>query len=157
MHVSMCFAMHAQNISLPYFSRHSCNWTGLMCNPSRDFKGREAWTDVVLLVYQMGLYDEKSIIPIQASLPLLVHYKALHSLFFFFIGKKKYNFFLNFQTAHFFLRFLSSTSSCLLSFFICFSLPPYLPHLSLSLFLFSMPPPPPALSLLLKTCKCGIS
>lgn len=26
-------------------------------------KGREAWADVVLLVYQMGLYDEKSIIP----------------------------------------------------------------------------------------------
>lgn len=48
-----------------------------MCNPSRHFKGREAWTDVVLLVYQMGLYDEKSIIPIQASLPSLVLHKAI--------------------------------------------------------------------------------
>lgn len=65
-----------------YFSRHSCNWTGLMCNPSRHFKGRGAWTDVVLLVYQMGLYDEKSVIPIQASLPSLVHYKAIQHFFY---------------------------------------------------------------------------
>lgn len=64
------------------FSRHSCNMPGLMCNPSQHFKGREAWTDVVLLVHQMGLYDEKSIIPIQASLPSLVHYKAIHSFFY---------------------------------------------------------------------------
>lgn len=62
-----------------------------MCNPSRDFKGREAWTDVVLLVYQMGLYDEKSVIPIQASLPSLVHYKAIHS--FFFIARNNLFFF----------------------------------------------------------------
>lgn len=81
-HVSVYFAMYVQNWSA-LFSRHSCNRTGLMCNPSRHFKGREAWTDVVLLVYQMGLYDEKSIIPIQASLPSLVHYKAIHSFFFY--------------------------------------------------------------------------
>lgn len=77
-HVSACLTTYVQ-IWSALFSRHSCNWTGLMCNPSRRFKGREAWTDVVLLVYQMGLYDEKSIIPIQASLPSLVHYKAIHS------------------------------------------------------------------------------
>lgn len=61
-------------------SRHSCSRTGLMCNPSRHFKGRGAWADVVLLVYQMGLYDEKSVILVQASLSSHARYKAVHSI-----------------------------------------------------------------------------
>lgn len=90
------------------FPRHSCNWAGLMCNPSRHFKGRKAWTDVVLLVYQMGLYDEKSIIPIQASLPSLVHYKDLHSFFF---SRRNNLFFSRAPTPGFFPQHAAPSSS----------------------------------------------
>lgn len=132
--VSVCFTMYVENRSA-LFSRHSCNWNGLMCNPSRHFKGREAWTDVVLLVYQMGLYDEKSIIPIQASLPSLVHYKAIHSFFyckkiisFFFYSLKHSAISLDFSPplafSLFYLHLPLLTP-------LCFSIPPYLPHLSL--------------------------
>lgn len=76
-----------------------------MCNPSRHFKGREAWTDVVLLVYQMGLYDEKSIIPIQASLPSLVLHKAIqfiarNNLFFPTVPNRAQFFFKCFSCIH---------------------------------------------------------
>lgn len=126
--------MYVQNWSAIFF-RHSCNWTGLMCNPSRHFKGREAWTDVVLLVYQMGLYDEKSIIPIQASLPSLVHYKAIHS----FLLQEIISFFQQSQTEHsfFYITLLLLLLPIyfylylLLLLSLCFSIPPYLPHLSL--------------------------
>lgn len=151
-HVSVCFAMHALNWSA-LFSQHSCNWTGLMCNPSRHFKGREAWTDVVLLVHQMGLYDEKSIIPIQASLPSPVHNKALHSFFFFFIARN--NLFLYTPDQHSSFVFLSSFSC-----FLCISVAPLLfcsSSISPSSPTPHPDPPSPTLSWLLKTCKCGIS
>lgn len=138
------------------FPRHSCNWAGLMCNPSRHFKGRKAWTDVVLLVYQMGLYDEKSIIPIQASLPSLVHYKDLHSFFFFFFPEEIIYFFQAPNSTVFFfntLLLLLLPLSLFLYLLFCFSLPQYLPHLSLCAPL----PSTRAHILLLKTCKCGIS
>lgn len=141
----VCFAMYVQHWSA-LFSRHSCNRTGLMCNPSRHFKGREAWTDVVLLVYQMGLYDEKSIIPIQASLPSLVHYKAIHS---FFLLQEIISFFFSTvpNRAQYFM-FLSSFS-CFhsISIFIHpFSHPSVSPSLHISLIsLFAFPPNPPTL------------
>lgn len=153
-HASVCLAMYVLNWSA-LFSQHSCNWTGLMCNPSRHFKGREAWTDVVFLVYQMGLYDEKSIIPIQASLPSLVHYKAIHS---FFIARNNLFFFSTVPNrTQFFM--LSSSSSCSHSvsiFIFPCSHPSVSPSLHISLIsLFA--PHSPTLPLLLKTCKCGIS
>ena len=154
-HVSLCFAMYVQNYSA-LFSRHSCNWTGLMCNPSRHFKGREAWTDVVLLVYQMGLYDEKSVIPIQASLPSLVHYKAIHS--FFLLQGIISLFFHSPKHTIVFFSFLSSFS-CFLSISV-FITPSSHPSVSSSLcisLISLFAPHSPTLPLLLKTCKCGIS
>lgn len=137
-HVGVCAwpCMRGMGLRIFFFlPRHSCNWAGLMCNPSRHFKGRKAWTDVVLLVYQMGLYDEKSIIPIQASLPSLVHYKDLHSFLFFFPEEIISIFFRAPNTTIFFsnvlLLLFLPLSLCLYLLF-CFFLPRYLPHLSLS-------------------------
>lgn len=99
-HVCVCFMYEQRCLAL--FSLHSCSRNGLMCNPSRHFKGHEAWTDVVLLVYQMGLNDEKSVIPIQASLPSLVYYKAIHS----FLLQGIISFFTHFQTELIFMLLL---------------------------------------------------
>ena len=123
-----CVSIYVPNWSA-LFSRHSCNRTGLMCNPSRHFKGRKAWTDVVLLVYQMGLYDEKSIIPIQASLPSLEHYKAIHSFFFIARNNLFFSTVPNRALVFSFSPPSLSLSSHLTS--LCFSIPPCLPHLSL--------------------------
>jgi len=135
------------------FSRHSCNRIGLMCNPSRHFKGREARTDVVLLVDQMGLYDEKSIIPIQASLPSLVNYKAIHSIslqeiisFFSSSPKQSMFFYVSLLLLLYFYLHLPLLASV-------FSPPLLISPISLLLPI----PSPPSPSLLLKTCKCGIS
>lgn len=99
-----------------------------MCNPSRHFKGREAWTDVVLLVYQMGLYDEKSIIPIQASLPSLVLHKAIqfiarNNLFFPTVPNRAEFFFLNVSLAFTLFLSLSSLSHIPLFLYLFISLP----------------------------------
>lgn len=125
--VCVCIAMYDANeafwLIFPGTAAPGLDWC---VTQAGTLKGREAWTDVVLRVDQMGLYDEKSIIPIQAS---LMHYKDrlfIHRLLFLIAGNTGVFFVTDQNRLCFYSLFFNT--SLLLLFLVCFLIIPISHH-----------------------------